>query len=243
MQINESKQLNIVVQFSKSLMLITVLGVLVLALQSPILAVLLGGESSVQAQAAPAAMQPAAPTTTTPDASAMEDARSEGQDVLILDAAASPDDLWEGLYDAGFRGDPMDGHERFYVPVGTAVATGHGFYLATLDGWSVCDGGDTSRVCTLQPIDIAPSPVSDEGSTAAPDKSTPAMTLVSYATAAPKSSCATVGNHICGPRNSNGLAPGCYDRGRLVIPWTRYDRPSQDPLWRQFTSPCRGMAK
>lgn len=150
MQINESKKLNVVVEFSKSLMLITVLGVLVLALHSPMLAVLLGGESTVQVQAAPTAVQPAAPTTVAPDVSAMADATAEGQDVLTLGFYDEdvPDELWNAVVDrpdslAWY--DDMDngGYGVFSVPVGTAVTTASGVYVATHDGWLY---GDTCTV-------------------------------------------------------------------------------------------------
>jgi uncharacterized low-complexity protein len=51
-------------------------------------------------------------------------------------------------------------------------------------------------------------------------------------------SCALHGNRVCGPKNKQGAAAGCYRDGVLVIPWTRYDVPSADPLWAQLTPPC-----
>src|SRR4051812_34735245 len=50
------------------------------------------------------------------------------------------------------------------------------------------------------------------------------------------SDCRWIGNRICGPDNDQGVRAGCYRWGRLVIPWSRYDRdqygrPSRDPLW------------
>jgi hypothetical protein len=52
--------------------------------------------------------------------------------------------------------------------------------------------------------------------------------------------CAKWGNQICGPDNSSGAAAGCYVQGKLVIPWTRYDNPELDPLYRQLHNPCIG---
>lgn len=54
--------------------------------------------------------------------------------------------------------------------------------------------------------------------------------------------CATMGNHICGPDNREGIPAGCYDQGALVVAWERYDDPSQDTLYGQLTSPCAGQA-
>jgi hypothetical protein len=54
--------------------------------------------------------------------------------------------------------------------------------------------------------------------------------------------CTTMGNHVCGPTNTEGLRAGCYDDGVLVIPWTRYDNPKADPLYGRLTSPCKGVA-
>jgi DNA uptake protein ComE-like DNA-binding protein len=54
--------------------------------------------------------------------------------------------------------------------------------------------------------------------------------------------CATMGNHICGPDNREGIPAGCYDHGTLVVAWERYDDPTQDTLYGQLTSPCTGQA-
>jgi hypothetical protein len=51
-----------------------------------------------------------------------------------------------------------------------------------------------------------------------------------------------MGDHICGPANSEGLPAGCYDSGTLVIPWSNYAEPRKDLLWARTTSPCAGMA-
>jgi hypothetical protein len=48
----------------------------------------------------------------------------------------------------------------------------------------------------------------------------------------PQWRCATGGNRVCGPGNSEGATPGCYRGGVLVEPWNREDH------WRQFTPPC-----
>ncbi len=64
----------------------------------------------------------------------------------------------------------------------------------------------------------------------------------------PGFNCTTMGNHICGPGNSEGLPAGCYedlqDAGTLVVAWTRYDDPSADPLWQQAnpTGNCLAIA-
>jgi DNA uptake protein ComE-like DNA-binding protein len=52
----------------------------------------------------------------------------------------------------------------------------------------------------------------------------------------PNFNCATAGNHVCGPGNTEGLAAGCYDDGTLVVPWSQLDDPQAD------TSPCAGQA-
>jgi DNA uptake protein ComE-like DNA-binding protein len=54
--------------------------------------------------------------------------------------------------------------------------------------------------------------------------------------------CATMGNHVCGPDNGEGIPAGCYDQGTLVVAWERYDDPAQDTLYGQLTSPCQGQA-
>lgn len=79
--------------------------------------------------------------------------------------------------------------------------------------------------------------------TPAPDA--PAVSVVAPTAVqedAPGFNCATMGNHVCGPDNSEGVAAGCYDDGALVVPWSRYDDPSQDTLYGQLTSPCEGQA-
>lgn len=44
--------------------------------------------------------------------------------------------------------------------------------------------------------------------------------------------CTMMGNHICGPGNSNGVPAGCYDQGGVMVkPWSRYDDPRMDDLW------------
>src|SRR6266576_3959127 len=44
--------------------------------------------------------------------------------------------------------------------------------------------------------------------------------------------CTMMGNHICGPGNTNGVPAGCYDQGGVMVkPWFRYDDPTQDDLW------------
>jgi DNA uptake protein ComE-like DNA-binding protein len=58
----------------------------------------------------------------------------------------------------------------------------------------------------------------------------------------PGFNCATMGNHICGPDNTEGIPAGCYDHGTLVVAWERYDDPTQDTLYGQLTSPCAGQA-
>lgn len=50
--------------------------------------------------------------------------------------------------------------------------------------------------------------------------------------------CATMGDHICGPGNSEDLPAGCYDNATLVIPWERL-APHQRVAG---SSPCAGMA-
>lgn len=54
--------------------------------------------------------------------------------------------------------------------------------------------------------------------------------------------CATMGSHICGPTNTEGLRAGCYDSGTLVILWSNYTDPTADPLYARSTSPCQGQA-
>lgn len=50
--------------------------------------------------------------------------------------------------------------------------------------------------------------------------------------------CRTRGNHICGP--GGRIQAGCYEHGRLVIPWVRFDVPREDFLWgRGYTSAGR----
>lgn len=58
----------------------------------------------------------------------------------------------------------------------------------------------------------------------------------------PGFNCATMGNHVCGPDNREGIPAGCYDQGTLVVAWERYDDPAQDTLYGQLTSPCQGQA-
>jgi DNA uptake protein ComE-like DNA-binding protein len=58
----------------------------------------------------------------------------------------------------------------------------------------------------------------------------------------PGFNCATMGNHVCGPDNTEGIPAGCYDQGTLVVAWERYDDPAQDTLYGQLTSPCQGQA-
>jgi DNA uptake protein ComE-like DNA-binding protein len=58
----------------------------------------------------------------------------------------------------------------------------------------------------------------------------------------PSFNCATMGNHVCGPDNGEGIPAGCYDQGTLVVAWERYDDPAQDTLYGQLTSPCAGQA-
>lgn len=58
--------------------------------------------------------------------------------------------------------------------------------------------------------------------------------------------CATMGNHVCGPGNTEHLPAGCYDDAMLVLPWAQL---MQTP-WKWATpeeratasSPCAGMA-
>jgi hypothetical protein len=146
MQINETKKFDVVLHFTKAFTFLTALTVVVLALHSPTLAWLLGGERTVQVSAAPAApIPPAAPT---PDVPAEDDGyldtTAEGQDVLMLDTAASPGALVEALRAAGYVGTPDDGCECLYIPVGTTVAVPGGLYLATLDGFAQCADFHTS---------------------------------------------------------------------------------------------------
>lgn len=54
----------------------------------------------------------------------------------------------------------------------------------------------------------------------------------------PRWDCRTMGNHICGPRNTEGRPDGCYSNGRLVIAWTNHEVPSSDPLWARETPAC-----
>lgn len=50
--------------------------------------------------------------------------------------------------------------------------------------------------------------------------------------------CRTRGNHICGP--GGRIQAGCYEHGRLVIPWVRFDVPREDFLWgRGYTAAGR----
>ena len=35
----------------------------------------------------------------------------------------------------------------------------------------------------------------------------------------PSRSCVDMGNHMCGPNNSNGAAAGQYEGGVLIDPW------------------------
>jgi DNA uptake protein ComE-like DNA-binding protein len=58
----------------------------------------------------------------------------------------------------------------------------------------------------------------------------------------PGFNCATMGNHVCGPGNREGIPAGCYDQGTLVVAWERYDDPTQDTLYGQLASPCTGQA-
>jgi len=43
--------------------------------------------------------------------------------------------------------------------------------------------------------------------------------------------CAVNGNHICGPNNGNQMIAGCYENGKLIIPWTNFDNPKDDKLY------------
>lgn len=63
---------------------------------------------------------------------------SAATDALRTDYGDVPSHLWESLYDLGYRGDPTDGTETFYVPWGTVVDVPGGLYLATIDGWQAC---------------------------------------------------------------------------------------------------------
>lgn len=68
---------------------------------------------------------------------AVSDAEEEGTDVLMVDWAASPWDLWNALvphtewYDDASTG----GHGTFYAPVGTELLGTTGAFVATHDGW------------------------------------------------------------------------------------------------------------
>lgn len=54
----------------------------------------------------------------------------------------------------------------------------------------------------------------------------------------PSWNCATMGNHLCGPKNGEKLKAGCYDNAVLVIPWAKLSKAQKHSL----TSPCTGMA-
>jgi hypothetical protein len=83
-----------------------------------------------------AVLPPLATTSATLDTAAA-DAVAEGEDVLMVDWAASPYDLWNALvphtewYDDAGTG----GSGTFYVPAGSEVLGTTGAYVATLDGW------------------------------------------------------------------------------------------------------------
>ena len=79
--------------------------------------------------------QATAPVATT---TAVQDAQSEGTDVVLAFVDATPRDLWDGLLAQGHTGGPVDGVEALYVPVGTVVDVPGGLYRATLDGWAEC---------------------------------------------------------------------------------------------------------
>jgi hypothetical protein len=95
----------------------------------------------------------ALPTPASADTTAVQDAASEGQDVLTLDYSASPTDLWDALRNMGYRGVPNDGLfgmelERLYVPTGTAIDVPGGLYLATVDGWMQCRDSWQEQECS-----------------------------------------------------------------------------------------------
>jgi hypothetical protein len=146
MRTTETERFDVVLHFSKTLSVLAVLTIVVLALHSPTLAWLLGGERTVQVSAAPATPAPAAAPA--PDVPAEDDGyldtTAEGQDVLTLDATTTPDDLWDGLRAAGYADTPDDGCECLYIPVGATVTVPHGRYVATLDGFAQCADYHTS---------------------------------------------------------------------------------------------------
>lgn len=64
---------------------------------------------------------------------------------LTLDLGDAPADLWLAALDEdAVWGDPDDGADRLYVPVGYWIPVRDGGYLATADGWMVCEDGITA---------------------------------------------------------------------------------------------------
>lgn len=60
-----------------------------------------------------------------------------------------PEELWDQLYNEGYRGITQDHQEAFYVELGKAVYVPAGMYLATADGWMACaDYLTTDGLCT-----------------------------------------------------------------------------------------------
>lgn len=173
-------------------------------------------------------------------------------DVLVLDYEAGvPETLWDAAQDAGYVGDPNDGCECLYIPVGTELDVPGGLALATVDGWMGCQDWVTSDAeCSA----TGPVEVIDRGWAT---RMTPSVQAASWTTQdsqvaaaraamddetvsedSPAWRCAVNGNHVCGPGNSEGADAGCYRDGVLAVEWTRYDDPRQDPLWAQLTPPC-----
>jgi hypothetical protein len=176
MQITETKKFDVVLHFSKTLTFLAALTIVVLALHSPTLAWLLGGERTVQVSAAPATPAPAAAPA--PDVPAEDDGYLDttagGQDVLMLDYDATPADLWDALRAAGYVGTAGDGCECLYIPVGVQVDVPGGLYVATLDGFAQCANFHTSDTeCsddgpfTLTHIPVAPADHGDACAVAA----------------------------------------------------------------------------
>lgn len=101
---------------------------------------------------------PQAPTTAA-YGTALDDAQSEGRDVLPLSFHDAPPSLWNAL-PAGTYDDDVPGIGTAYVPVGTVVDVPGGLWLATLDGWGHCSDWQFDVECSATgPVEMTDIPV------------------------------------------------------------------------------------